>query len=158
VARFLARLEIPDPIARWYMETIDRIAQDSHDLSRATMATRDKARYSTERQLARLTDLRVRNVVRDEDYLEQREKLLGNLSSLEHPANVTEVFEPAKAVVLALNQAKKRFLVADDSQKRQIVQSICSNSILLDKKLLITAQKPFALMSEGRKSLITRKR
>ena len=96
--------------------------------------------------------------IRDEEYLEQREKLLADLVGLERPAHVTEVFEPAKALISALNQAKSRFLDGDDAQKRSIFQSLCSNPRMLDGKLLTLAQKPFTLLGERPQILITQGR
>jgi DNA invertase Pin-like site-specific DNA recombinase len=153
LSHWFDRISLPNEVVAWYVDLLDVKARKRREENETLARSRQKAKESLERQLGTLTDLRIRNVVRDEEYLEQRERLLQQQVTLENPNRDFEVFEPAKAAVLALNQATKRFAAASVHEKRLLVEAVCSNPRLIDKKLLIQAKKPFDLVREGAGSL-----
>ncbi|MBI5022699.1 MAG: recombinase family protein [Candidatus Magasanikbacteria bacterium] len=148
IAAWLDHIRLPDPIAQWCLETMDQMAVDRDQEREAIHLNRERTRRSLERQLTTLTDLRVRNVIADAQYLERRQNLLLQQEALSQPVREAGVFEPARAVVSLLNQAKNRFLAGADREKRAIVEAVCSNPKLLDRKWLCSAKKPFTLLGE----------
>lgn len=148
-ARLLERMTLHDEILAWCVKRLNDRQQQRKDRERALLASRQQTRRSLDRQLRNLTDLRIRNVVRDEDYLDQREKLLEQLRVLDRTVESVNAFEPSRAVITVLNRAKDLFVSADAQRQRRIVETICSNPRLLNGKLLSTIQKPFAIAGEG---------
>jgi len=95
-----------------------------------------------------LTELRLREQVREPEYLTQRQRLLLDLQGLDGSPRQTDPIEPARAALFALNQAEKRLASGDDAVKRALFAATVLNPRLLDRKLLIQTQKPFALVGE----------
>ena len=153
LAALFGRLTLPDAVVGWYIDALEELNQSSKETVRAIALSRERAKASVNRQLRTLTDLRVRNAIRDDEYLAQRERLLQEEASLGRPVQATDAFEPAQDVILALSKLKNRFASASLQNKRLLVDSICSNPRLLNKKLLLQAKKPFTIAGEGFGSL-----
>lgn len=149
LAEMLGRVELDQEIVTWYQENLASLAVHRKREREAVTVQRTQTRKSVESQLTNLADLRIRNVIRDEDYLAKRTALLGQLTSLEAPVTSMGVFEPARGTILTLNQVKSRFADLSTSQKRRLTSTVCSNLRVLDGNLLADTQEPFSIIGEG---------
>lgn len=129
-------------------EEFDRLAEKRWALQSATEQNHKRTLDSVKHQLHNLTELRLREQIREEEYIPQRQRLLLELQRLEGPAERHDPIAPSKAVISLLSQAHNVFLKADASIKRAIVQAACLHPRLLDRNVLVLAQKPFSLVGE----------
>ena len=99
-----------------------------------------------------LTDLRVRNLIDDKDYIARRRDLEIALAAVEDRRAALERgrnwIEPGQLVVSFNNRALSWFRFGSDNVKRLIAETVGSNYVLLDKKLSGEAVKPFMLRVE----------
>ncbi len=104
----------------------------------------------TGRYLENLTRLRVRDLISDTEFSEQRNQLLAQRLELEQKlasvGNADQWVEPALAVVWFSNQALNLYRSGDGALKRQIISTIGSNLTLTSKIVSIDAKKPFIRM------------
>lgn len=105
-----------------------------------------------ERQLANLTDLRVRDILNDDEFMSKRQSInMGIDAARERIAelqNSTATLEPTRNLSMFLFQAKYWYLNANKKHKRRLLEILCSNSVLTDRKALLEAKKPFLLLSD----------
>lgn len=148
IVTWLDSITLPDEVAAWYLDAIEDLRLGRDAAEAAQRRGRDEARQLAERQLRNLTSLRLRDLLSDEEFVAQRLRLVNELNSLK-AAPPEDPFEPAKRVVVSLNQAKRRFSAGTSADKRAIVASIGSNPVLLGRKLHIEAQEPFSLFVHG---------
>lgn len=130
---------------------METAARENGDKKADTLRRRD-AIASRERALKNLVDLRARDLISDDEYVAGRGKLLSEVQELKQKASaVARWCEPAMDAISFAATAKNRFLNGTVQEKRLIAKTICANSTLKDKNLLISAKKPFAhLIDEER--------
>ena len=58
-------------------------------------------------------------------------------------------FEPLKSTISLLTVVKDNFIEGDEGGKRALVNMLGLNPQIADRKLLITAKKPFAMIAEN---------
>ncbi|MHB0978140.1 MAG: recombinase family protein [Minisyncoccota bacterium] len=100
-----------------------------------------------DREMGVLTELRIRELITDEEFLERRNglsmrrlTLTQNLARIREPS---EWIEPLDLFGSFCNRAVECFLRGDPIQKRLILETVGSNLRLRDGKLSIEARKPF---------------
>lgn len=151
-SRFVERISLDD-------DAIATLAQQIVELRASNAPATVDANLVLERelqalrtQLSRLTDLRVRDLVSDDDFLARRRELEVEIASTEaRRASVekgSDWFEPAQLLISFRNQAISWFSSGSDEIKRTIVTAVGSNYTLEDKKLRGEAKKPFTLAVE----------
>jgi DNA invertase Pin-like site-specific DNA recombinase len=101
-------------------------------------------------QMNTLTDLRVRELISDDDFMKRRRNLETGIASaqerLEKEVRSDGWFEPALLLISFCKQAKYWFNDGTDEIKRGIVSAVGSNFTLKDKKLRYKANEPFSLL------------
>jgi DNA invertase Pin-like site-specific DNA recombinase len=101
------------------------------------------------KQLDELTGLRLRNLLTDEEFKQQRALLLKEQSTLNQDVQsfdeTPDVIEPFKLSILFNNRAAVWFSRATIEEKRLILKTVGSNLTLKGKILLFQAAKPFSL-------------
>ncbi len=135
---------------------ITNLASPENSSQGLRSAIEDELR-SLRNQIATLTDLRIRELVSDADYLKRKRDMEFDLKATEERLarneNAREWFEPALLLISFRNQAKLWFENGTDDIRRAIVTAIGSNYKLIDQKLLREADKPFSLTVEEPASL-----
>lgn len=143
---FLEEIAVPDPLHRWANVRLER-AESERAADRADhRRSLEQTQASLRQQFDNLTRLRVRDQLTDDEYERQREELRREqirIAQRLDDERAGDWFEPAGLVVSFSNQAVSRFRSGDAQTKRFILETVGSNPILLDKKLLIQAKKPF---------------
>lgn len=143
---FLESLYLAPQIEQWVLTRLERAAQDSGRTGEAAQRNAAESLRAVERQLRNLTDLRLRDMVTDEDFLVRKADLdrrrLQLSQAVAKPDDGTW-FEPARTVTSFRSHAASAFSSGDEAQKRFIIENVGSNPLLKDKKLSIDARKPF---------------
>lgn len=111
----------------------------------------DRRLSDLERQQASLTGLRVRDLIGDDEYLRERQRISNEHRSTRQALSMLRtagnIFEPEQTATEACNRAILWFREGNQRQKRQIVAALSSNLQLADKKLSLEAVFPFAVRS-----------
>jgi len=147
VARFLDEITISKSVHDCFIQILAANENLHHDLEQEQYANQEKTVAGLERQITNLTDLRLREMISDDEFEKRRNDL--NLSvaveqeKLGNYRNQQLMFEPIKILGMLNVRAKKWFSAADKSEKRKILKILCSNPKLIDKKTILEAKKPF---------------
>lgn len=124
-------------------------AQDTEHIA----TTLQKAVRDVEEQLKTLTDLRVRSLVDDAEFVERRQKLLAEQAGLQErlgkQGTAVSWFESVALLISFSKQAVSWFRRGEPETKRLILETIGSNYTLTDKKLNAEATKPFVAFAES---------
>ncbi|MCB1470431.1 MAG: recombinase family protein [Rhizobiaceae bacterium] len=150
VAAFLDRICLPPAILDWFRDTMaassDAIAEGRKEVTARLV----RQSNDLERQIANLTDLRVREMISDDEFMSKRETLQRSLAETKERASQTErepvAFEPLLNLQILCSRAKYWFSTADNHTKRSLLKILCSNPVIRDRKALLEAKKPFIEM------------
>lgn len=146
VLDFLERITIPKRVYDWLVTCLHSTEYDfkSDDLQQLQNATKEIAKV--EKQLSNLTDLRLMEIVEEDEFLIKRKNLQMKLQvAREKHLNSTKqefTLEPLEIISKLNKYAKKWYLQADDTTKQKILKLLCWNPRLIDKKALLQAKYP----------------
>lgn len=144
-SQFVAQFETTPELLDLARSRIQEMAEAETGHAREAARRRRDAIAEKERILQNLVSLRARDLVRDEEYIAERGKVLSELQELRACRDsVAGWCEPTLNAISFAATARKRFEEGSDYEKHAIASAICANSVLRDKKLVISAQKPFA--------------
>lgn len=119
--------------------TVDR-ASSSAGLLRENI---DRALRDIQGQITSLTDLRLRQLIGDAEFVGQRERLHAEAARLAHEldklAQAPDAIEPLQDLMSFSNQAVDWFRRSDDEHKRLIIKTVGSHLTLTDKILSFEA-------------------
>lgn len=152
IQAFLGTLTMPDEIAAWFRDRLERDVLQKEEAQKAVSASIERRIGAIARERDSLTKMRLREMLTDEEYAKQRKDLdteeIGLVQRLEQTTHQATWFEPAENLISFSNRAADCFAHADADTKRLILETVGSNPILKDKKLLIEARKPFMFWAQ----------
>jgi DNA invertase Pin-like site-specific DNA recombinase len=147
VLGFLTDITIPDKIHSWALTQLKKARAERSDSIQKIGPSLEKALGATSKELENLTRLRLRDLITDNEFVNQRQRLelerLKLQQTLENLKQSSSWLEPARLFISLSNRAISWFTAADAETKRLILEITGSNLLLKDKKLLIEAAKPF---------------
>lgn len=153
IAAYLARLRLPDLIHTLVRDAFLTRGRDPGDAAKAERASLQSALRTTDKALANLTHLRVRELIGDEEFQAERAKLTAEASGLRarlgRPDEPSSTFEPVAMFFSFRNKAMDWFRDGDRESKRLIFTATCSNPTLLDKILSVDARLPFSFAGDS---------
>ncbi|MCJ8325157.1 MAG: recombinase family protein [Rhizobiales bacterium] len=160
IKAILKQIYLPKKIADWLLHQIENSFKGFDQGQENNLKRHDRAVAQLEQQISTLTDLRVRDMLTDQEFETKR-----NLLRLEFDAAVEKrdkiqsqkiTFEPVRFLILLCNKAESWFSIADQPTKQKLLRIICSNLQLVDKKVIFEAAKPFMEIHDLGESLIQR--
>lgn len=144
---FLSSIVIPPKSHGWTLNKISRARTEEGTVDTEAIRALEKSIQNISKHLGNLTTLRVRDLIDDVEFSNQREALLHEQKitqeRLTKAKQGTTWFEPAQALISFSNRAVFWFREGDPRIKREIIDATGSNLLLRDKKLFIEARKPF---------------
>jgi DNA invertase Pin-like site-specific DNA recombinase len=147
----LQQILIPDRIHNWTIRQLIAAKAQGMDEHRLQVEQLRRSIADIRRHLANLTDLRVRGLIDDDDFLARRQALQRGLfrlqENLQSGPNQSEGFELHKKLILFSNRAISWFDAGDSDVRRKVVEIVSSNLTLKDKIVSIEAKKPFVVGS-----------
>jgi DNA invertase Pin-like site-specific DNA recombinase len=150
---FIARLMIDEDMAQEFATEAHRLASTTPGNTSDAHAAIAAEERGLEKQLANLTNLRVRDLIDDDEYLRRRKEVEIAQTALaergEQLDGARAWIEPAELLISFRSQAIFWFLNGSDDIKRQIATTLGSNFSLTGKKLNGEAMKPFALEAKN---------
>jgi site-specific DNA recombinase len=157
MSRFVEETTIPAKFNDFEMGRLDQLAaEDRETIARQRQALQNQA-AALERQLANLKKLRIRDILDDSEFLEERQVLTRErihvAQEIERLSDSENRFEPVSLLVAFNVEAASRFRSGTPEEKRLIFQILGSNPRLLDRELKIDAAKPFRRWSSSATSV-----
>jgi hypothetical protein len=151
IVEFICSLEVPPPIAAWASEQIRALQHDSENEGKRANGVLQNTLQDTVRSLNTLVGLRVREVISDEEFWEQRRGLQLEKMRIEQllaEATTQDAWiRPVEQILEFAQNAPSLFRNSTDRVKKLIFSTLGSNSSLRDGKLSVEARKPFITYS-----------
>ena len=156
---FLEKLYLSKEFTVWAEKQSRKIQKDEEKLQLDVQNSLDKSLSNCNIKLDNLLDLKLKNLLTDEEFVSEKARLFGEKFNLEQKIsdlkeNPQLWLEPSMRLFSFAILAKKKFENGDDAEKRKILSALGSNLILKDKNLLIEAKEPFRLTIEAGKNPI----
>lgn len=149
LAEFLAKVTLDEDLLLEFGTTIVEARTGAPNANETVRKQTEQTLITLRRQIETLTDLRVRELIADDEFLSRRRELEMSIAAseqrLQSVQSAEDWFEPATLLLSFRKQALDWFAHGTDDIKRSILKTIGSNLILQDKKLRAEAKKPFRL-------------
>lgn len=143
----LGRINLPRNTESKLISSIEALKKEGGDNTELIQRRLAIAVSQSEKVRQNLIDLRVRDLITESEFLAQRELLRSE--ALRQRAELASVpdsdtwFESLKMLIIFSSRALKWFEMGDEKIKREIINTVCSNPSLRDRKLSVQAKKPF---------------
>lgn len=158
VLEYLSKIHFPQKFLEIGLEHLKLEEGEENGKYLEIQKTLEKAYGDCQRKLDNLNQMRLRDLMSDEEYTGEKKKLLEEKMKLEksltneidirkRPLELTE-----KTLIYACT-AKDNFQNGSLKDKKSILQGFGSNFFLKDKKLFIQAEKPLLIIEEGLKKV-----
>jgi DNA invertase Pin-like site-specific DNA recombinase len=152
ILEFLEEISLPERFHKWALARMERTDSEKAQERASQKDSLLQAQAATAKELENLTNLRIRDLLTDEEYLKQRQELerrqIGIAQRLDILNRDDSRFEPSRALVSLNSSLVSRFKAANLQQKRLILLIVGSNLLLKDENLNIDARKPFRRWSK----------
>jgi site-specific DNA recombinase len=152
MAQFVEETSLPEKLHNFEAERLDRLADHEKGIAEGQRRALENQAAAIDRQLANLKKLRIRDLLNDGEFLEERQELTRErirvAQELGKLAETDSRFEPAHLLVAFNKEAASRFRTGTPDEKRLILQIVGSNPKLQDRELKIDVAKPFRRWSE----------
>lgn len=157
ISEFLARIHVPERLLQFGLEFLAKAAEEAKDVEKVTRSSLEKALEGTRSQLANLNKMRLRDLLSDEEYLTEKQQMLGEKIRIERALHESSdrhehATRSAADLLTFANRAVSAFQMGTLEEKRALLANIGSNLTLSGKKLLIEATKPFVILEDGLRS------
>lgn len=149
----LDRIHISSELLDFAISTIEKESQNDREQVELSKLALTKAFRECERKLDTLRQMRLSDLINDEEFLRDKQKLTDEKmkieKSLERSAHGYEDSDKmTKKVFTFAHDAKERFVKGTPEVKKSIIREIGSNFFLKEKKLSIEVKKPFRLIQD----------
>ena len=153
IANDLGKIAIPTSFHLWAIKQLKAEQANENSDQQEIVEAHRKAWDACKRKLDALFDLRLTGEVNQKEFLRHKEKLLKEKHKyeelIEDANNRAETWlGRAEKMLHFAETAKLRFELGTLDEKREILATLGSNFILLDKKLSISLSKPLELVAE----------
>ena len=158
LAEYLERIHLPKTLLEIGLAQLQEELKTDQEHRTASLLSLEHALQNCVRRLENLNQMRLRDLINDEEYLCEKRTLqnekLGFEQRLKAGKNgVERISDSIKETFLFAHEAKEQFLKAAPDGKKLILQGIGSNFLLRDKKLSIDVKKPFVLIEKAMAAL-----
>ncbi len=150
---FLQKISINEELNQITVRETLRTEMEAQPDTEQIATTLQNAINDIESQIETLTDLRVRCLLDDAEFLLRRQKLLTDQISFKERLGKLEMqtswFEPAELLISFSNRAASWFQHGEDQVKRLVLETAGSNYTLTSKKLNADTTKPFVMFANS---------
>ena len=149
-AGFLISLHLPPEVEEWVSKRLSSESGQAKTIEQSVLASRKAIEAKLMMQLKELTSLRLNQLLGDEEFVQERERILSEQVALNvsRPRKAIDRFELFEYVTSFSKYAVDWFLNGDPATQRFIVRMVGSNFSLKGKKLSVQAVKPFRVNSK----------
>lgn len=153
IVRILESIRVPKKILDIALHHIEQEEAEEQQTKFARIESLKSAQGECVRKLGTLNQMRLRELIDDQEYLKEKQKLLNEKIKLDQNLGPTSEhsnpWERTKEVFAIANQIIERFEKGTPQEKRALLKGIGSNFFLMDKKLSVQIEKPFVLIQNS---------
>lgn len=160
IQEFLQKIQLPSEYVKWALKYLGIVREKDKKKGESITENLQKRLQILGRQLENLLSLKISagnsdgSLLSDEEFANQKNRLLKEKTKLEQELSKKQgteekVYQFTKETLLFSSYALFWFTNGKPEQKRKIFAALGSNYTLKDKKLVIQAKKPLALIEEG---------
>jgi len=154
VSEYLERIYVPKAILDLWVEYIEKSTNAEMKEAWEIRQSLTNSLKGCVRKLENLNQMRLRDLISDEEYIKEKKKLIDEKIALEEAIKndgeiVDEVNRETIDAVVFAHVAMERFKNGSLSEKRTILGKIGSNLTLKGKKLIINAATPFTFLQNS---------
>lgn len=157
VIDYFKRIYIPEPLLAIGIKHLEKDTSNETIKLQRIEESLKKALKECERKLHNLTDMRLKDLIDDEEYRAEKKRLIQEKirlkDSLKHEGERMDAIDLTKRALVFASHARDNFQNGTPEQKRALLQEVGSNFVLKDRKLTIYAEKPFLILGEGLKDI-----
>ncbi len=156
ILTYLKDLYIPKELHEWALSAIEEIRKSDEGGREKLLSLKKKAYNDCENKIKALLEMRLNGELSGEEFTQNKLSLEEERAKLHSEISLSKEYEDTEQNKMkdSLSFAEKAcvaFEKADMETKRTLFQSIGSNHLLKDKKLMIIIEKPFLLFSDMKK-------
>jgi len=151
---YLEKIHVPQRLLDLALDYLHNEAKEENDRESDMRRSQEKALADCQRKLGNLNQMRLKDLIDDEEYIKEKRKLLEERSNLEVNLKTDLRKRSLELTERAFNfaaQAKEGFQSGSLEDKRSILQELGSNLFLKDKELQIQIEKPLQIIERGLK-------
>jgi site-specific DNA recombinase len=152
VAAHLENIHVPQKFLDLAFEYLLEEEKDGHQKEKDVRRSLDKAIAYCDKRLANLNQMRLRDLINDEEYVKEKKQLAEEKFRLEKSSIENPIKRSLDLTAKAFNfaaRAKESFEKGPLEDKRMILQELGSNLFLKNKKLEIQLAEPFQIIKKG---------
>jgi DNA invertase Pin-like site-specific DNA recombinase len=152
IVAFVESVTLPRALHEWAKNLLDQEATVRGATIQSQLASLDASLASLDRNAKSLVDMRVRELISDEDFLGRRREVdvarIQLAQKRETASRKQTWFEPARVLISFSARAADIVRRAEPSRRRLVLEILGSNPLLSGKKLFAEARKPFRRYSQ----------
>lgn len=157
VLDYLGRLSVPRQFVDWACKRLERLAAEDQATEQVAQSSIEKGLAAAQRKLENLTQLRLSEMIGDEEFVLERARLLDEVAGfkarLAAPSTTGPAWlQPTKEALALASRAENLYRSGLKDDKRTILRAIGSNFFIRDRIVLIQAKKPFRILAAARDS------
>jgi hypothetical protein len=156
ILEYLAKIHVPDKLLYLALQYLKEEQKGEQEKGIIIQKNREKAARDCQRKLSNLNQMRLNELIDDEEYRREKRKILDEEAKLmqeQRTGSRGGTFELTVETLSFANRATDRFQNGSLESKREILRTFGSNLFLKDRKLNIDAEKPFVILEEGLKKI-----
>ena len=154
IMSYLEKIQVPQRLLDMALDYLQKEEQEEDERGSDIRRSQEKALADCQRKLDNLNQMRLKDLIDDEEYIKEKRRLLGEKLSLEGNLKTDIRKRSLELTERTFNfaaRAKESFQNGSLEGKRSILQELGSNFFLRDKKLQIQIEKPLEIIEKGLK-------
>lgn len=157
VDKYLTTIELDDEFIKWASNHMQEINQQETQNQNKIFGSLHEEKESVRKQLGTLTDMRMKELIDDKEYLELKEKLVTQKNKIAEKLGDADTsadnwLELMEQTFNFCHNARLWFKNGTPDDKKIILRTIGSNLLLKDKILQIEPKSVFCAVAEGLKN------
>jgi DNA invertase Pin-like site-specific DNA recombinase len=152
VAAYLENVHVPQRLLNLAFEYLREEEKDGYQKENDVRRSLEKALVDCEKRLANLNQMRLKDLINDEEYIQEKRRLSEEKTKLEMSLKENPIKRSLDLTAETFNfaaGAKKNFQNGSLEDKRAILQGLGSNLLLKGKILQIQLEKPLQIIEKG---------
>ena len=152
IINILRRIHVPRKLLDIALNYLEEEAKEERKKSEEIRRSQEKAIAACQKKLNNLNQMRLNELIDDEEYIKEKKALLEEKATLEMNQNNLKIkssIDLTKETFVFAAEALSRFQKGSLEEKRSILQNLGSNFFLKDKILTFQAEKPYQLIEMG---------
>jgi DNA invertase Pin-like site-specific DNA recombinase len=157
ISEYLRKIHVHERLLDLGMEYLSEEQAEEDKRCLDIQRSLEKAHSDCQKKVDNLNQMRLKDLIDDEEYLKEKKALLEEKIKMEEGLkngdNSSQAVDLTKKTLVFANEAIAHFQTGTLEDQRLILHKISSNLLLIDKKLIIQAKKVFRILEEGLKAI-----